>query len=353
MSAVIRTSDRSPWLQAGRLTFVALYALTLILAARWLVSNVQQVDPAHRAVVLRFGALSRVHEAGLLWAWPQPFEHVVLIPAAESVIEHHVQTLLRSKEALQAEMSSSDDDEAEPLDDALAGSGFLLTGDTGLVQLDVRVFYKVTAPFEYWIQRDTLQPALERIVSRAAVNVCAARDLDTILVARPEFAEAQTAIAEQRERLRGDLMRDVNARLVALEQSHAGLGIELTRVDVQSKVPQPTVGAFNSVLTSSQMADRNLAEARNDAAWTVQSATQASDRMLQVAQAQASERVAKAQADTAALMQLSQTMRGSVDPGLAMRVYRERMTAGLAKASSVTMIDPKDDSRLIIQGPKR
>ena len=33
-----------------------------------------------------------------------------------------------------------------------------------------------------------------------------------------------------------------------------------------------------------------------------------------------------------------------------MRVYRERMAAILAKAGSVTMIDPKDDSRLIIPG---
>ena len=352
MSAAVRASDRSPWLQAGRLTFIALYAVTLILAARWLASNVQQIDPTHRAVVMRLGAQHRVHDAGLLWAWPRPFEQVILVPAAESIIEHHVQTLLRSKEALQAEMSASDDDEAEPLDDALAGSGFLLTGDTGLVQLDVRVFYKVVAPFEYLIQRDTLQAALERVVSRAAVNVCAARDLDTILVARPEFAAAQTAIAEQRERLRGDVLRDVNARLAALTQASSGLGIELTRVDVQSKVPSLTISAFNSVLTSSQMVDKNLAEARNDAAWMVQNATQAADRTLQVAAAQASERLAKAQTETAAVMQLAQS-RSAVDPGLAMRVYRERMAAILAKAGSVTMVDPKDDSRLIIQGPNK
>ena len=46
-------------------------------------------------------------------------------------------------------------------------------------------------------------------------------------------------------------------------------------------------------------------------------------------------------------------MRGAVDPGLAMRVYRERMATILAKAGSVTMIDPKDESRLIIPGARR
>jgi hypothetical protein len=80
----------------------------------------------------------------------------------------------------------------------------------------------------------------------------------------------------------------------------------------------------------------------------VQNATQAADRMLQVAQAQASERLAKAQSETAAVLQLSQSIRNKVDPGLSMRVYRERMTAILARAGAVTMVDPKGSSRLIV-----
>jgi hypothetical protein len=41
---------------------------------------------------------------------------------------------------------------ATPLSDALAGSGYLLTGDAGVVQLDVRVFYKVTEPYAFVLQ---------------------------------------------------------------------------------------------------------------------------------------------------------------------------------------------------------
>lgn len=345
-------AERSPWVQAGHLTFAALYVATLALALRWATSNVQQIEATQRAVVLRFGAVHRIHDAGLSWAWPRPFEQVVLVPAAESVFEHSVQTLQRSAAARQADLSPSDDEEAPPLDDALAGSGYLLTGDAGLVQLDVRVFYKVSDPLRFMLQRDTLLPAIERVLARAAVAVCAARDLDTILVARPEFAQTEGDGAEQRERLRADLLREGNARLAALARANAGLGIELTRVDVQSKVPGPTVGAFNAVLTASQMVDKNLAEARNDAAWTVQNATQAADRTLQVAQAEAAERSARAHADTAAVTQLAGTLHASVDPGLAVRVYRERMRGILAKAGSVTMIDPRDQSRLIVPGAK-
>ena len=346
------SADRSAWLQAGRLAFLALYVATLAMALRWGFSNVRPIAPNHSAVIIRMGVLHRTQQAGLLWAWPKPFEEVVLLPAAETVIEHQVKTLLRSAEAVQAEMSSEDEHGADPLPDALAGSGYLLTGDAGVVQLDVRVFYRVASPYQYVLQRSHIGPALDRIVTRTALAVCAARDLDTILVARPELVGADPHVAEQRERLRSDLLRGVSAALRQLDQARASLGIELTRIDVLSKLPNSAVSAFNTVLTSSQMVDRNLAEARNDAAWLLQNAEQTADRLLQEAQAQASERVAKAQAETAAVQQLEESIRKGVDPGLLVRVYRERMNAILAKAGSVTMVDAKDESRLILPGAK-
>lgn len=345
-------SKTSPWLQAGQLAFVALYAVTLLVALRWGFSNVRQIDPQNTAVVVRLGAIDRVRDAGLLWALPAPFEQVLLLPSAESVIEHRVTGLARSEAARQAEMSASDDDEAEPLSDALAGSGYLLTGDAGIVQMDVRVFYKVADPRDYALQREHVAPALDRLVTRTAVAACAARDLDTILVARPELVAdgANSVAAEQRERLRGDLVQRINAGLVALKSAGSGLGIEVARVDVQSSLPPATLAAFNAVLTASQQAERNVAEARNDAAWNTQQATQAADRMLQVAQAAASERLAKAQSDTATVQQLAQSMKDKVDPGLLARVYRERMKTILSQAGSVTTVDPRDDARLILSG---
>jgi regulator of protease activity HflC (stomatin/prohibitin superfamily) len=50
----------SPWLQASRLAFLGLYAVTLLAALGWAVSNVRQIDPQNRAVVFRFGELDRV-----------------------------------------------------------------------------------------------------------------------------------------------------------------------------------------------------------------------------------------------------------------------------------------------------
>lgn len=337
----------SPWIQAGRLAFFALYAVTLLAALAWAFSNVRQIDPQNRAVVLHFGALDRIQNAGLLLAWPQPFEQVVLLPAADRVIERRIGNLLRSAEAVKADRVASF---AVPISDALAGSGYLLTGDAGVVQLDVRVFYKVTAPYDFVLQGEHVLPALDRLVTRSAVALTAARDLDTILVARPELIGVDNQAAERRERLRGDLVQGINKRLAELKAGGQGIGIEVARVDVQSSLPDPAVSAFNAVLTASQQADKAVANARTDAEKLTQAANEQADRALQVAHAQAGERLAKASADTATVSSLAKAQQQGTDPQMLLRLYRERMPKILGQAGSVTTVDPKDDSRLIIQG---
>lgn len=343
-------SQQNPWLQAGRLAFVALYGFAALAALGWLLSNVRQVKPASRVVVWRMGVLQRTQSAGLLLAWPQPFEQVVTVPAAETVLERHVEALLRSRRARQADMSAEDDDEGEPVGDSLAGSGYLLTGDAGVVQLDVRVFYKVVEPLAYVLQAEHVLPALDRVATRSAVAVCAARDLDTILVARPELIGSGNQDAVSRERLRSDLLQHINQSLLALQRAGAGLGIAATRVDVQSSLPNDTVNAFNAVLTASQQADQNTADARTEAERITQVATQAADRALEVAHAQAAERLSKAQADTSTVSKLAQSVTDKIEPGILLRVYRERLPGILAKAGSMTLVNPKDDAHLIIQG---
>jgi len=344
---VERPVIQSPWLQASRLAFLGLYAVTLLAAVGWAVSNVREINPQDRAVVFRFGELDRVQNAGLLLAWPQPFEHVVLLPSADRVIERHVETLLRSPTALAADKVTSF---ATPMSDALAGSGYLLTGDAGVVQLDVTAYYKVTDPRAFVLQGEHVLPALDRLVNRSAVSLTAARDLDTILVARPELMGSDSQSAERRERLRGDLVQGINTRLAELTATQVGLGVEVVRVDVQSSLPAAAVNAFNAVLTASQQADQAVANARTDAEKLNQTANQQADRVLQVAHAQASERLAKAQTDTAAVTGLAQSIQNKSDPGLLLRIYRERVPVILKQAGSVTTVDPRDDSRLIIQG---
>ena len=329
-----------PWTQSIRLAFYALLGLTLLAAAGWLFSNVRQIPADSRAVVLHFGAQQRVAEPGLLLSWPKPIDDIVMVPAPDRVIEHRVSALLRSPDALHADMR---DDNSS---DALAGSGYLLTGDAGVVQLDISVFYRVNSPMDYVLQGEHVIPALDRLVERAAVAVCAARDLDTILVARPEMVSNDMNVAQQRERLRADVQRNVEQNLQHLAQSGSSLGITLERVTVQSMLPATTVTAFNAVLTASQKASQAIATANTDASLIRQKSTQLADQTRQTAQAQAREKVAKAQADTAMVARLANAPH---DPDLLARVYRERIAAILAQAESVITVSPQDDANLILQ----
>jgi regulator of protease activity HflC (stomatin/prohibitin superfamily) len=347
-----KASERrtGPWQQAARLAFIALYAVTVLAALAWALSNVRQVAPQDRALVLRFGAIERVAGPGLLLAWPQPVEEVVTVPGPDRLLELRVQGLQRTEAAMQAERKASF---ALPVTDALAGSGYLLTGDAGIVQLDVRVFYTVTDPRAWVLQGEHVLPALDRLVTRGAVAQAADRDLDTILVARPELVSQNSQAAARRERLRADLLQAINQRLASLEAAGQGLGVKAQRVDVQSRLPTDAVGAFNAVLTATQEADKAVANARTDAQKTRQAATQAADRLLQVAQAQASEQVAQARADTSQISGLAETVGNGSDPGLALRLYRERIPVILGKAASVTTVDPRDDAHLILQGAQK
>jgi regulator of protease activity HflC (stomatin/prohibitin superfamily) len=309
-----------------------------------------EVGAGERAVVIHGGAITREQTAGLLWAWPEPIDRVVLVPSAEMVLERHVQNLQRSPQAINADTMAYDDDEGGPVSDALAGSGYLLTGDGAVVQLDVRVFYKVTEPRAYVLHQEYLLPALDRVVTRSAVVVAAARDLDRILVARPELLARGETYATEREQLRHDLLADINRRLADLHQKGSSLGIEALRVDIQSALPRDTLNAFNAVLTASQQAEQTVADARSDAARIIQQATQQADRSLQVAKATAAERVAKAQADTATIAYLTESLRNQTEPELLMRVYRERMPGILKRAGAVTTMDADKNAPLIISG---
>ncbi|MFM0286956.1 SPFH domain-containing protein [Paraburkholderia megapolitana] len=368
------TPSLGPGAQAVRVAFWFIAAITVLAACMWAASNIRRIPADSRAIVMRFGAFVRTQDAGLLVAWPRPFENVLLIPGSARVLEQRVTSLERdprakafdptaaelaapatSLEADAADAAHTDDEtallERKPvLSDALAGSGYVLTGDNGIVQLSATLYYRVTDPYAYVLQKERLDAALERIVAAAVVEVTAARNLDAILVARPERLSVDAQMAAKRERLRSDIAQAVQRHFDALAAQHAGLGIEVARMDVQASFPATAVDAFNAVLTSLQTADRNIAEARTAAETIRQNAQQTADQTLQNAQANATERIGTAQAETTTILQLETPLDSERDPGLPARAYRERIQQILSKAGRVTTIDPHDASNLVLPG---
>lgn len=372
-------SSLGPGGQAVRLSFWFVVAAAALAACGWGFSNVRRIPADGRAVVMRFGAYVRKQDAGLLIAWPHPFETVVMVPGRAQVLSLPIRALQRDARASVADSAATgnpadaapdgsppldrstslDDDATEEvasrakrLPDALAGSGYMLTGDNGVVQLNATLYYRVVDPYAYVLQKDRLDAALERIVSAAAVRVAAGRDIDSILVARPEQRVSEQRMALERDQLRTDVAREIERHLDALEHARAGLGVEVVRVDLQAAFPAAAVGAFTAVLTSLQQAERDVAEARTFGERQRQDGDERADRILADAQANAVERVAQARASTAAIAQLEQAVQARSDPGLVARVYRDRMGPILAKVH-VTTVDPHDTSNLILPGNAR
>ncbi|SFT84292.1 Regulator of protease activity HflC, stomatin/prohibitin superfamily [Kosakonia arachidis] len=334
---------RTPWGQSYRIAFFTLYGTALIAAGAWLLSSVYEIAPDSRAVVFQFGKPTRVENAGLLFAWPHPVGRVERVPAAERIMEREVRMLRRDQ---QLELVNSWDREG----DAGAGAGYLLTGDEGVVQLDVRVFWRVSNPIHFALQRPHIDPLIDRLAERAAVVVCMERNLDAILVTRPETPQNDPHSAEERIRLRSDFKQSMQHSLARMAASGNDPGITIERVDIVSSLPNNAVAAFNAVLTASQQADQAIAAARTAAALRTQQAQQQADRLIQQAQASQQETMAKASTDTQTILQLAQVQKDGTDGGLLQRLWRENVTRILSQAGQVVTVVPGDDSHLILQG---
>jgi regulator of protease activity HflC (stomatin/prohibitin superfamily) len=361
-----RAADRAEpdgvWAQSVKIAFRFLFVAVAVIAAGWAVSNIRQVPPDSRAVILRFGSVVRQQGAGLLIAWPRPIEQVVLLPSADRQIEFRIDRFegaggvpaeTRSQPIGLANGPAADSIPGFDMsDDPRLNAGFLLTGDSSVVHLEATLFYQISDPVEYLISADHVGPALERLFVASAVYVCAGRDLDTILVARPEASRnGDDKFRAGREQLRTDLMNAVNERLEDLAQQGAGLGVTVSRVDLVPAIPSGAKSEFDRVLIATQAAEESIAEARTEAELVAQRANRESDSIVTRATAKAEEEVTDATARTAAIAALAQESPGLSRQTLINRLYYDRVGAILAKAGSVETVDREGESHIILPGP--
>jgi regulator of protease activity HflC (stomatin/prohibitin superfamily) len=221
-----------------------------------------------------------------------------------------------------------------------------------VVHLQASLLYQITDPAAYILAAEHVAPALQRMFVASAVAVCASRDLDTILVARPELDSGSTAAARAgREQLRADLMNAINHRIDDLASAGASLGIKVSRVDLAAAIPSGAKSAFDYVLIASQQADRDIAEARTGAAMTALRANQDRDRTLTDSVAKAEEKTTDAKSRTAAIAALANGSPGLSGDMLTTRIYYDRIGALLAKAARVDTVDNDGGIQLMLPGP--
>jgi regulator of protease activity HflC (stomatin/prohibitin superfamily) len=323
-----RTELKGAWAQSLQIVFRLGFLGMLVLAGLWAVSNIRQIPAQSRAVVLRFGEFNRVRDAGLLMAWPHPIEQVVIIPARDTQIRLGSTNDPRPPENNYLGLRN---DAA-----ARANGDFFLTGDSGVVHLDAHIFYQITDPEAFVLSAAHVEPALYRIYESSALSLLASRELDDVLVARPE--------------LHLDLMAAMNKRLSDLAHRHSGVGVEISRIDLSAALRSRAERAYEDVLTSIQGADQRIAEARTLAERKAQDAKQNHDRIIVSANAAAAERLSQATSQTAEVSALAEKMKTSSREALLTQVFNERIGSILKKVGQVTAVDPRNPTRLIIPG---
>ena len=331
-----------PWAQAIGLAFRVIFALVLLAALAWPFSNIRQVSSNSRAVVLRFGRVVQVQGAGLLLAWPRPIERVVFLPAPERQLEYSFEPLRPPAD------SGSAAAQWTVVDDIREDAAFFMTAD-GIVHLTATLFYRITDPADYMRQVVHVPAALSALTMASLVSLIAARDTDTLVVTRSD-SELSDADRGRRERIRSDLVAGIDRRLLALQDQGAGIGVEVTRVDLGIALPGDVKTAFDGVLVAGQQADAGVAEARSKAIRIQQKAQQDSATILADANAAAAERTSSATARTASIDTLATATGGLSGNALLTKLYNDRMQAILHRAGSVEAYDPATGARLLLPG---
>ncbi len=233
----------------------------VLLLVGWLASGVTMVDTGEKALIYRFGAITRVDGAGLHLRLPWPIES---------------DERLNVTEVRRVELPASR----------------LLTADTNLVQLSLVVQYTVSDPSAWVLASAEPQEVIAGLVQSEAMVGAAGMTVDTLLTTGRADLERQVIQACQ--------------QLIDDEQ----LGVRLVAVDVRELVPPgPVVDAFNDVssargdretlaLSAEAYASKLLPDVRGDGA-------EASEQ----ARSGAAQRIAQAKAEVARFEQLHDAWR--------------------------------------------
>jgi membrane protease subunit HflK len=340
---VTADTQDGPVAQSIAIGFRAVALGVLVLSGAWAISNWRQVQPESQAVVLQFGRIARVQQAGLTVAWPRPMGEVVLVPGRDRLLT--LRTVIPARlGALQNVYTEANGVSAPP------GSGTFLTGDGGVVLLAATISYQVSDPAAYFIARDHVEPALQRIFEAASVQVAATRTLDDFLVARSATAGASSepaglrSLQDRREELRGDMANAMNARLAALG---AALGVTVSRVDLEPALPPDARIAFDGVLVAEQLAEQVVASARTQATQSFQAAQRERDQVLTEARANAAERVSAARVRTASISAVQAGFTPDARPAMLEQLYREQIAVIMHRVGKVVAVD-RQGGRVII-----
>ncbi|HUS24170.1 MAG TPA: FtsH protease activity modulator HflK [Candidatus Binatia bacterium] len=253
-------------------------------ALLWILTGFYSVDEQERGVVLRFGAFVAVADPGPRWHLPWPVDEVEKV---------NVTQLRQATERAD-----------------------LLTRDQNLVDVELKVQYRVSSAEKYLFGVEDPDGTLRQAARSAMGEVVGARSLEALL------GQARTEAA-----------RLVQQRLQALLDQY-GTGLVISEVNMSAQAPEAVKQAFAEADRAGEDQKRLRNEALAYANDRVPKARGAAARQVAQAQGDRSQRIARAQGDTLRFTQLLGEYRKA--PRVTRdRLYLETMSEVLSRATTV------------------
>ncbi len=300
---------------------VVKYFHRIVIAALVLIAltGVYKVDSSEVAVVLRFGRLtgttqsSQIKQPGLHFAFPYIIDEVIKIPV-QKVQETTVKT------------HYTKDTKSENVKNV----GYVITGDSNLVQIKAVVKYKITDPVAYALRVADIESAVDGIVSGELTAAASSMTVDDILTAK-RSETAQT------------LVKNVQAIFDEL-----GLGLTLTNIELTAvSAPAETTDAFESVISASVKKQTLIQEANDYTASRIPQAEAEAQSLVSTAKTNSSDRQTKASEEVAVFNGLYEQYKAS--PEVVMNsAFRLRVAEALKKTGATVIVPDGGDGAKVI-----
>ena len=290
----------------------------------------RQVHPHEVAVVLRFGKIvgigkEAIRPPGMVFVLPYPIDELVRIPVAGT---HSIRSTAGwHGRAAEYELSGESDvpPDAQSLKPGV--DGYAITGDENIIHTRVTLNYTIDDPVAYAFSFANVTNVLENILN------------DTIIRVSAQFSSADALY--ENPTAYNDAIR---ARIEQKTQVENKLGIKISLVTVDTKVPIAVKVAFNGVQTAVDNKNKQINEARGYAGETLSKADAEASTILNRGMSRSNQVVQAVSAESRSF--LSQLPYYQRDPGLFEdRLLAQTMGRVMTNAADKFFIPTSPDGR--------
>lgn len=288
---------------------IGVFAVLGVLLAVWVFSGIYIVDPAEKAVVLRFGKFERTVGPGPHWA-------PTFIESVETV---NVEAVRSQEIGFRSQGGSVS---------AVPNESLMLTADENIVDIQFAVQYRVDDPASF--QFNVLDPelTLRQVTESAVREVVGSTRMDAIITA------GRGAVATEVKTLIQEIL------------NRFGTGLNVTSVNMQdAKPPAQVQDAFFDAIKAREDQERIINEANAYKADVVPKARGEATAVLERAEAYRQRVIAQAEGETARFLNVLEEYQKAPDVTRE-RLYIEAMESVLSSSSKV-MMDVKDSNSLM------